>query len=64
MLYDEIEDYYKRTKIRKDVLELRNFTTIAYLIITSALRRDESRGLHFMTDYPQKDDKFYKDTII
>jgi len=64
MLYDEIEDYYNRTNIRKDVLELRNFTTIAYLIIKSALRRKESRGLHFMTDYPEKDDNFFKDTII
>ncbi|MEA1986217.1 MAG: L-aspartate oxidase [Candidatus Marinimicrobia bacterium] len=64
LLYDEIEDYYKRTKINKEVLELRNLTTIGYLIITSALRREESRGLHFMSDYPNKDKKFYKDTII
>lgn len=64
MLYDEIEDYYKRTKVRDSILELRNLTTIGYLIITSALRREESRGLHFMSDYPNKDDKFYKDTII
>lgn len=64
MLYDEIENYYKRTKVRDNILELRNLTTIAYLIIRSALRREESRGLHFMSDYPDKDDKFYKDTII
>ena len=64
MLYDEIEDYYKRTKVRENILELRNLTTIAYLIIRSALHREESRGLHFMSDYPKKDDKFYKDTII
>ncbi|MDD3965883.1 MAG: L-aspartate oxidase [Candidatus Marinimicrobia bacterium] len=63
-LYDEIEDYYKRTRVNKDLLELRNLSAVAYLIVRSALRRSESRGLHNMSDYPEKDDKFLKDTII
>lgn len=63
-LYDEIEDYYKRTRVNKDMLELRNLSAVAYLIVRSALRRNESRGLHYMSDYPKKDDKFLKDTII
>ncbi|MDD5709786.1 MAG: L-aspartate oxidase [Candidatus Marinimicrobia bacterium] len=63
-LYDEIEDYYRRTRINKDMLELRNLSAVAYLIVRSALRRSESRGLHYMSDYPEKDDKFLKDTII
>ncbi len=63
-LYEEIEDYYKRTPVTKDLLELRNLSAVAYLIVRSALRRNESRGLHYMTDYPGQDDKFLKDTII
>jgi len=47
-----------------ELLELRNLSAVAYLIVRSALRRNESRGLHFMTDFPDKDDKYLKDTII
>jgi len=63
-LFEEIEDYYKRTRVGKDLLELRNLSEVAYLIARSALRRNESRGLHFMTDFPEKDDKYLKDTIV
>ena len=63
-LYEEIEDYYKRTRVSKDLLELRNLSAVAYLIVRSALRRNESRGLHYMSDYPEKDGKYLKDTII
>ncbi len=64
VIYQEIEDYYKKSKISGDLVELRNLAAIAFLIITSGLRRNESRGLHYMTDYPDKSDKFLKDTII
>jgi L-aspartate oxidase len=64
VMYQEIEDYYKKSKVSMELIELRNLSTIAYLIILSALRRNESRGLHYMTDYPDKSDKFLKDTII
>jgi L-aspartate oxidase len=64
VIYQEIEDYYKKSKITEELVELRNLAAIAFLIITSALRRNESRGLHYMTDYPEKSDKFLKDTII
>ncbi len=63
-LYEEIEEYYRRTRVSLDLLELRNLSAVAYLIVRSALRRNESRGLHYMSDYPEKDDKFLKDTII
>jgi L-aspartate oxidase len=64
LIYEETEDYYQRTKITPDLLELRNVSAIAYVIILCALRRNESRGCHFMTDFPTQDDKFLKDTIV
>jgi L-aspartate oxidase len=64
LIYEETEEYYQRTKITPDLLELRNLSAIAYMIILSALRRNESRGCHYMSDFPDQDDKFLKDTII
>jgi len=65
MMREETEEFYKKTKVSVELLELRNLLTVAYLIIVSALNRKESRGLHFMLDYPEKDDvNFLKDTVI
>ena len=65
LIYKEVEKYYKKTKISEGLLELRNLVLNAKLIIASALHRRESRGLHYTTDYPQKDDvNWLKDTII
>ncbi|NOY59476.1 MAG: L-aspartate oxidase [Calditrichaeota bacterium] len=65
LIRQEVENFYRRTKITEALLELRNLTTVAQLIIKSALLRKESRGLHSMMDYPKTDDENYKhDTII
>jgi L-aspartate oxidase len=65
LLEKEIEDFYKRAKITPQLLELRNIVTAAKLIIASALKRKESRGLHYTTDYPSQNDKSYrKNTIL
>ena len=40
--------------------ELKNMITVGLLITKSALSRKESRGLHYMKDYPVKDDKNFK----
>jgi L-aspartate oxidase len=64
-LEKEIEDFYKRTRITPRLLELRNVVTTARLIVVSALRRHESRGLHYTTDYPDRDDRYWKrDSIL
>jgi L-aspartate oxidase len=44
--------------------ESRNITDVASLIIDSALLRKESRGLHYIQEYPHKNKKFLHDTII
>jgi L-aspartate oxidase len=52
MLRDEIDDYYANFRVNRDLLELRNLVVCAELIVRSALRRHESRGLHFSRDFP------------
>jgi L-aspartate oxidase len=55
VLQAEIRDYYSKHHISADLLELRNLADVAELIIESALRRKESRGLHYILDYPETD---------
>lgn len=64
-LKDETEAYYKKTRITPQALELRNIIKVASLIIESAIKRRESRGLHYTTDYPERDDRhFLADTVL
>ncbi len=64
-LYTENEEFYKRTKVFEEILELRNLITCAHMIIKSAKMRKESRGLHYTLDFPNTlDDRLASDTII
>jgi len=56
MLRREIIDYYSNFRVSNDLLELRNLVEVADLIIRSAKRRRESRGLHYTLDFPKRDD--------
>jgi L-aspartate oxidase len=53
LLKSEIDEFYGAFHVNRDLLELRNLVTVAGLIVESARRRHESRGLHFSRDYPQ-----------
>ncbi|MGH1338475.1 MAG: L-aspartate oxidase [Aureispira sp.] len=54
ILYEETEQLYSTTTISPQLCELRNLITAAYMITRSAATRKESRGLHFTTDFPDK----------
>jgi L-aspartate oxidase len=47
----EIEQHYIDYKVSANLIELRNIAIIANLIISAALVRKESRGLHYTQDY-------------
>ena len=55
LLKSEIQEYYGNFRISNDLLELRNLVQVGELIVISALRRKESRGLHYCKDYPDTD---------
>jgi L-aspartate oxidase len=52
LLEREIDEYYANFRVSNDLIELRNLVQTAHLIVRSAQRRKESRGLHFSRDYP------------
>jgi len=65
MISREIDEYYRHFLVTKDLIELRNITTVAAVIVECAMRRKESRGLHYTINYPQKNDQdWQKDTRI
>jgi L-aspartate oxidase len=64
LLMNEIAEYYGNFRITNDLLELRNLATVADLIIRSAMKRKESRGLHYTLDYPQPNPALATDTVL
>ena len=65
VIAQEVEAFYKRTKVTEALVELRNVVTVAALTVRCALKRKESRGLHFNADYPDRiDGKEPSDTIL
>ncbi len=64
LLRHEIEEYYGNFRVSNDLLELRNLVDVAGLIIISAQRRRESRGLHYNIDFPDRDDNQAAPTVL
>jgi L-aspartate oxidase len=64
-LQEEIQDYYWDFVVTSDLLELRNIATVAELIVASAMRRPESRGLNYNLDYPDPNPGWaQRDTVL
>jgi L-aspartate oxidase len=57
LLHEETEALYEKTAVSPQLCELRNMITVAYLIVKCAEFRQESRGLHYNTDYLFKSEK-------
>ncbi len=64
MLRAEIREYYWQYRVTPDLVELRNLADVATLIVESARLRKESRGLHYILDYPKPDDRWLRDTVL
>jgi L-aspartate oxidase len=56
IIYNETEDLYRKSTLSVKLCELRNLINVGYLIIKMAVRREESRGLHYNIDYPPAED--------
>ena len=63
LLQQEVTEYYSNYRISSDLLELRNLILVADLMIQCAIRRKESRGLHYTLNYPNLLNKA-EDTVL
>jgi len=63
-IQETVKRFYLEHGASIDIIELRNIALVSSLVIKSALLRKESRGLHYMIDYPEMSPAFRKDTIL
>ncbi len=63
-LKKEVREFYWGHRVTADILELRNLVSAASLIVECALRRKESRGLHYTLDHPETDERHRSDTVL
>src|SRR6195952_1377442 len=63
LLYEETEEFYKKTKLSVKLCELRNLIQVSFIVVKSAMMRHESRGLHYTTDYPEHQEVL-EDTVL
>jgi len=45
-------------------IEMQNMVLVSWVVVNSALMREESRGAHFRSDFPQIDDTRWKKNVI
>ena len=60
----EIESLYGSHRLTRNMVELRNIAHVSLMIIESARQRRESRGLHYSTDYPGRDESQRTWTVL
>ena len=64
-IQNEIREYYWNFRVTADLIELRNIAVVAELIIRSAMKRRESRGLHYTINCPDKNDaEWLRETVL
>jgi L-aspartate oxidase len=63
-LKKEVREFYWGHRVNADILELRNLVSVASMIVDCAVKRKESRGLHFTTDHPKTKSSLAQDTRI
>ncbi|HSQ60456.1 MAG TPA: L-aspartate oxidase [Acidobacteriota bacterium] len=65
VLREQTERDYWRYRLDADLVELRNISLVAELMVACARARGESRGLHHNVDHPRTDDRrFRRDTEL
>ena len=64
LVKEEIRAYYWEYTLSRDMVELRNLADVADLVVECALRRRESRGLHYTLDHPESGDRWLRDTVV
>ncbi len=65
VLRDEIERYYVAFLVDPDLVELRNIAQVGDLMVACAMTRKESRGLHYLREFPRRDDaNWLRDTYV
>ncbi|MGA3113663.1 MAG: L-aspartate oxidase [Syntrophobacteraceae bacterium] len=61
----ELREHMPKIPLNSDLMELQGLALVAELIIRCAVKRKESRGLHFNVDHSEKDDsKWLQDTVV
>lgn len=54
LIYSEVEDLYRESKITSSLCELRNMANVAHLIVTQSLERTENKGGYYNIDNVNK----------
>jgi L-aspartate oxidase len=63
-ILETVERISREYGISEDMVELRNIALVSSLVVESAMTRKESRGLHYVIEYPNPDPAWLRDTLI